>query len=112
MKKLIFSFVVCLSLQFIACSEDESMVPLNADFSVSNSSPNLGEEIQFLDRSEGEITSWQWSFPGGDPGSSTEENPKVTYANTGVYDVTLTIRDANTLDIVTKTDYIHAKVWP
>jgi len=34
------------------------------------------------------ITSWQWSFPGGNPSSSTSQNPVVTFP-TGTYTVTL-----------------------
>jgi PKD repeat protein len=34
---------------------------------------------------------WEWSFPGGDPTTSTLRNPKVVYHNEGQYDVTLTV---------------------
>ncbi len=34
---------------------------------------------------------WSWSFPGGNPSSSTIRSPKVVYANTGIYSVTLTV---------------------
>jgi PKD repeat protein len=33
--------------------------------------------------------SYQWTFPGGTPSSSTDTNPIVTYTTPGVYDVTL-----------------------
>lgn len=39
-------------------------------------------------------TTWLWSFPGGNPSSSTLRKPKVTYAAAGTYDVTLTVTDA------------------
>ncbi len=40
--------------------------------------------------------SWSWTFPGGTPASSTEENPVVNYAGAkpGAYPVELTVRDA------------------
>jgi len=40
--------------------------------------------------------SWSWTFSGGTPSTSTDENPVILYDNapTGKYDVTLTIRDA------------------
>lgn len=41
--------------------------------------------------------SWQWSFPGGSPVSSTLRNPKVVYSAPGTYTVTLTVTDANNL---------------
>ena len=33
-----------------------------------------------------------WSFQGGEPASSSEENPTVTYNNTGTFTVSLTAR--------------------
>ncbi|WP_276500655.1 CBM96 family carbohydrate-binding protein [Terrimonas pollutisoli] len=38
---------------------------------------------------------FEWSFPGGQPATSTAEFPSVSYTTPGVYPVTLTIRDAN-----------------
>ena len=37
--------------------------------------------------------SWSWSFPGGNPSTSTAMNPAVTYAAPGTYNVSLTIND-------------------
>lgn len=53
------------------------------------------EQVQFFDVSEeGEATSWSWSFPGGTPASSTQENPIVSYANPGRYNVSLTVTNS------------------
>jgi PKD repeat protein len=41
--------------------------------------------------SVGDITSWLWTFEGGDPGTSTEENPSVFYNSVGSWDVTLNV---------------------
>lgn len=38
---------------------------------------------------------WQWSFPGGVPASSTVRNPVVYYANPGTYQAVLTVTDGN-----------------
>ena len=38
-------------------------------------------------------TKWSWSFPGGSPATSDEENPSVAYMTPGRYSVTLTIED-------------------
>jgi PKD repeat protein len=48
-----------------------------------------GGTVNFTDLSTGNATSYQWSFPGGNPATSTDPNPVVTYASTGTYDVTL-----------------------
>ncbi|MCB9290026.1 MAG: PKD domain-containing protein [Lewinellaceae bacterium] len=50
--------------------------------------------VTFGDGAEGTVTSWQWSFPGGNPASSSDPNPTVVYEQPGVYDVTLTIGNA------------------
>ena len=41
----------------------------------------------------GPQTRWTWSFPGGTPSTSMEENPQVIYSTPGQYGVTLTIED-------------------
>lgn len=38
--------------------------------------------------------SWQWSFPGGNPSSSSIRNPEVTYSAAGTYPVYLTVTDS------------------
>ncbi|MBR6284445.1 MAG: PKD domain-containing protein [Muribaculaceae bacterium] len=53
-----------------------------------------GEVVNFVDMSAGEVASWQWSFPGGTPESSTEAAPAVYYTRDGAYDVTLTVTDS------------------
>jgi gliding motility-associated-like protein len=40
------------------------------------------------------IVSWQWTFPGGTPNTSTAENPTVDYNNQGVYDVILQVTNS------------------
>lgn len=48
-------------------------------------------EIQFLNKSFGQITSYFWDF--GDGSESFEENPKHTYSAEGEYEVTLKVTD-------------------
>lgn len=48
-----------------------------------------GESVQFTDKSSEVTEGWVWSFPGGEPSSSTEQNPKVTYKEEGSFEVTL-----------------------
>ena len=47
--------------------------------------------VEFSDMSSGEVTSWLWTFEGGDPETSAEENPTVFYSTLGSWDVTLNI---------------------
>jgi len=71
-----------------------------------------GDEVQFTDNSTGNITSWSWEFPGGDPSASSEQNPLVTYENPGSFDVTLTVSDGQTTQSVTHENYITVNALP
>ncbi|WP_343636868.1 M43 family zinc metalloprotease [Fluviicola sp.] len=62
----------------------------------------VNDPIAFKDASwKAGVTGWSWSFPGGSPATSTSQNPTVTYASPGWYDVTLTV--SNTAGSNTKT---------
>tara|TARA_B100000902_G_scaffold70982_1_gene76554 strand:- start:3436 stop:6753 length:3318 start_codon:yes stop_codon:yes gene_type:complete len=54
------------------------------------------DTIQFVDHSalRHNSASWNWTFPGGNPSSSTLENPTVVYSSPGKYSVTLTVTDS------------------
>ncbi len=62
--------------------------------------------VHFTDLSSQDPTSWQWTFPGGTPSSSTEENPTVVYENGGTYDVYLSVSNGAGSDNVEKIDFI------
>jgi PKD repeat protein len=64
---------------------------LAADFTLSPNSPAVGQEVQFLDNSQGSPTSWSWDF--GDGGKTTAKNPTHTYSQAGAYSVKLVISD-------------------
>ena len=72
---------------------------------------NEGESVHFRDTSTGDVASWSWTFEGGEPTSSTEQNPVVTYTTSGTYAVTLTVSDGSTTDTKSRTGYVvvHAE---
>ncbi|MCU0352263.1 MAG: M43 family zinc metalloprotease [Cytophagales bacterium] len=51
--------------------------------------------VTFSDLSTNAPTRWQWTFEGGNPATSTERNPVVTYANPGRFAVTLVAGNAS-----------------
>jgi len=79
---------------------------LAANFAGYPTSINVGENVNFYNFSTGGVTSWQWSFPGGTPETSTDPDPIVFYNEAGTYDVTLIVDDGVTTNTMTKTDYI------
>ena len=56
----------------------------------------INDTVRFVDHSAVRLSSasWLWSFPGGTPSSSNQENPIIVYSQTGTYDVSLTVTDA------------------
>jgi PKD repeat protein/C-terminal processing protease CtpA/Prc len=80
--------------------------PLVAGFIASPLTVEVGKTVQFTDQSTGTPTGWSWSFPGGNTASLTIQNPSVTYAVAGTYDVTLAVSRPGASSTVTKTGYI------
>jgi PKD repeat protein len=65
-----------------------------------------GAAVQFSDLSAGQPTSWSWSFAGGNPATSTVQNPVVYYNTPGTFSVSLTATNANGTNSATQTSYI------
>lgn len=85
------------------------LVPLVAGFSAEEDSVVESTIVNFIDESEGIPTSWSWSFEGGNPTSSTLQNPRVSYALPGNYDVTLQVTRDNKADEILLEDYIKVR---
>ncbi|MBP6977939.1 MAG: PKD domain-containing protein [Bacteroidales bacterium] len=81
--------------------------PLEAGFTADNTIICETNTVQFTDQSLGIITSRQWTFPGGTPNSSTQEDPAVVYSTAGTYDVTLKVFHGTESDELTKPAYIQ-----
>ncbi|MEI6766666.1 MAG: glycine-rich protein [Bacteroidota bacterium] len=71
-------------------------------FTFSPSSPNIGQAITFSPTVTG--ASYNWSFTGGSPASSTVQNPSVTWASTGTYLVSLIVTQNGCISDTTKTN--------
>lgn len=68
-----------------------------------------GQNLSFRDDSKGGVTHWNWSFPGGQPETSNLPNPVVFYPQAGVYDVMLTVSNAQGMDIRVMTGAVQVK---
>ena len=80
--------------------------PPVADFVASETEVSMGGTVNFTDLTANIPTSWEWTFEGGTPATSTEQNPSVTYSEPGEYTVTLVAHNAYGEDTETKTGYI------
>jgi glycosidase len=66
-------------------------------------------QIQFSDRSAGQIDRWEWTFEGGNPQSSNLQNPSVRYEKAGKYPVKLTVYKGDQSHTINIADYIHVQ---
>lgn len=54
-------------------------------------------------------TTWNWSFPGASPSTSTDQNPQnICYNSPGKYTVTLIVSNGTEKDTLTKINYINS----
>jgi len=82
-----------------------------ANAMVATGNVDVNGPVTFVDHSVVlDNATYAWSFPGGTPATSTDEKPQVTYAEAGVYDVSLTVTDANGSNSRTFNDMISASV--
>ncbi len=66
-----------------------------------------GPGVSFADASLGNAQSWEWTFEGGTPASSTVQNPTgITYAAAGRYKVTLKASNPNRNSTATKEGFV------
>lgn len=78
----------------------------SASFSADVRTICEGQTVTFSDLSSGPATGWTWTFQGGTPASSTSQNPTVTWAQEGTYNVTLQVTNGNGIDTKTESSFI------
>lgn len=91
--------ITLLGVFFWSCSDDDTTTQAPtvnpvANFSFDAIVATAGESITFTDTSvegSGAITSWNWTFTGATPSSSTEQNPTVIFNSKGDFLVSLTV---------------------
>ena len=67
-----------------------------------------GDTISFVPHSVASATAtYQWSFPGGNPATSTDTYPKVVFGSIGSFDITLIVNDNGNADTITKAAFIQ-----
>jgi PKD repeat protein len=64
-------------------------------------------EVQFTDKSTGNISAWEWDFNGDGVPDSNVQNPDYTYESPGNYTVSLTVRGPDGNNTVAKKGYIE-----
>lgn len=87
-----------------ACTQE---VPPAAFFTASATVACAGQSIQFTDMSSNTPNGWAWTFQGGMPASSANQNPIVQYNSPGLYEVSLTATNSFGSTTNTITGYIQ-----
>lgn len=82
------------------------LVPLMADFVADETDICDAGEVNFSDMSTGAVETWSWTFEGGYPVDSQEQNPTIFYLDAGTYNVSLTVTNADGESTITLEDYI------
>ena len=88
------------------CITPYTVPPITADFIANNLIPEANEFVTFTDLSTNNPTEWAWTFAGGTPSTSTEQNPVIQYLTEGDYTVSLTASKIGSADTEVKTNYI------
>ncbi len=67
------------------------------------------ETVDYFDQSSYQPTSWQWTFEGGTPETSTSQNPTgIQYTLPGIYSVQLIATNSFGVDTIVRTKYVFA----
>ncbi len=98
------AMVALFSLLLISCEEEKA--PEAAFSATEGSSSDKSITINFSDNSSNSPSAWIWTFEGGTPSTSNESNPTVTFSSSGIFDVTLEVKNEGGTDQITLTDYI------
>ena len=79
-----------------------------AEFKANEEQLTEGCSIDFEDLSLCNVNSWLWTFEGGSPASSTDQNPQgIVYQNIGNYNVTLMVTNDFGQNTIVKTSFIE-----
>jgi PKD repeat protein len=94
---------------FTSCAEFGAL-KYGADFTADTTHVRRGESIQFHNISKNGYTAISWTFEGGAPGTSTEEEPLIEYDTVGTFDVQLVAVYNGTGDTVVINDLITVDI--
>ncbi len=93
------------------CFQPENQGAPSADFTANVQSGCGPLTVQFAAQNS-PCLSYNWSFPGGTPATSTLANPTVVYQTPGSFSVTLSTSNAVATTTNTETDFIQVQSPP
>ena len=99
-----YSLLIIFSFLFLIACENNDDVSVKVDFDAEVTLSN-NEEITIAFTKQTPSRNIKWEFPGGTPSESFDISPRVTYKNSGRFEVKLTNLDANKK--IVKDNYIN-----
>jgi PKD repeat protein len=101
-----------------ACGDDTAKTIITvgakpiAGFKVSDGKGCTPFKLQFTNTSTAAATAFRWYFPGGNPSTSTDKDPLVTYNNAGKFDVSLYAYNNFFSDSIGIANFVEVKTEP
>lgn len=84
----------------------------SASFTSDTTNGCVPFNVSYTNMSSSNATSFSWTFEGGNPSSSTDENPTVMYMVEGQYNVQLIVSNAEGSDTLNFMNYVDANGIP
>jgi PKD repeat protein len=122
---ILYSTPGCYAVQLIAisangqdtttqtCYINVATIPPIAEFSSNVSTLLLNGSVNYTDQSSNDPTSWEWTFYGANPGTSSIQNPSnIAYNSVNCFDVKLKVSNSAGSDSITKSCYINVVSTP
>lgn len=85
---------------------------VDASFLVDEAGGCVSHTVNFQNTSLGTVDNFLWTFEGGNPATSTEENPQVVYNTQGLFDVQLEISGSQGSNNIIENDIIEILTVP
>ncbi|HUW91638.1 MAG TPA: PKD domain-containing protein [Bacteroidales bacterium] len=79
---------------------------IHGAFTANDTVIDQGSQVIFTDASMGAPSSWEWTFEGGNPTTSTTQNQTVIYSQPGLYNVTLKVSNKLSSETLIKSDLV------
>src|SRR5699024_9300572 len=108
-KRSVYHLALVVTMLFLYSCEDKGTNNnpiIYAYFEVNDQIVSADEPVNYTDKSLGTPTEWQWTFEGGTPATSTEQNPTVVYETSGSYKVTLSVSNGTETSVKEKEGFV------
>lgn len=94
-----------------AVTIENATLPPIANFNMSVTSIQVGQTVNFTDLSANGPSAWAWTINGGNPATSTLQNPTATFSAPGTYTIQLIASNSFGSDTISKTIQVTNNIY-